>query len=85
MSLIRSLFILYGVLTFLYLRNSKSHLLMECPICFLDKKLLVLDCGHSVCLPCYQKIISSKVCLSNCPFCRKTLIDIDYQEPSEIR
>ena len=73
MSLIRSLFILSGFLTFLYLRNSKSHLPLECPICFLDKKLLVLDCGHSMCQPCYQKIISSKVCLSSCPFCRKPL------------
>jgi hypothetical protein len=40
----------------------------KCYICLQDNKSFkILDCGHKLCLDCYNKIIEIKPC---CPFCR---------------
>lgn len=44
---------------------------MSCPICFCDKKMIILECTHKICLQClsdwsyYNKDVS-------CPSCRRS-------------
>jgi hypothetical protein len=42
-----------------------------CYICLQNKKSFkILDCGHKLCLDCYNKIIEIK---PSCPFCRSDI------------
>lgn len=65
----------------------------ECAICFDSYTIedrVVFDCNHSVCIPCYEKLIQSN---PSCPFCRTqidttivqndTIVDIDTTRESE--
>ncbi len=43
----------------------------ECPVCLEEKskkKFKIIDCGHSVCFECYNKLLSFKH--HYCPICR---------------
>ena len=43
----------------------------ECPVCLDEKSkkhFKIIDCGHSVCFECYNKLLSFKH--HHCPICR---------------
>lgn len=65
----------------------------ECAICFDSYTIedrVIFDCNHSVCIPCYEKLIQSN---PSCPFCRTqidtttvrndTIVEIDTTRESE--
>jgi len=44
---------------------------MECPVCFSEKPLVKLSCGHSFCKTCVKEWYAKA---PTCPMCRKTML-----------
>lgn len=44
---------------------------MECPVCFSDKPLVKLSCGHSFCKTCVKEWHAKA---PTCPMCRRTML-----------
>ena len=57
-------------------KHEYSTLIENCPICFEDKKMLILQCSHKLCNECWYQItdigyINIKGDYQpNCPICR---------------
>lgn len=54
--------------------NNLSQIIEEltCPVCLTRYKEAVLDCGHSVCAPCVNKLVQAAAgAVFPCPICRK--------------
>lgn len=52
---------------------------MECCICYDKYSLITFKCKHNICLKCIVKVKNT-----NCPYCRKNLIDEIPKEILEI-
>ena len=64
-----------------YIRNDKKLKpvlpIQECPVCFIEKKVKVLGCNHSLCTDCWDSIINSESCTDTCPTCRSNLFNTE--------
>ena len=47
------------------LLKDKTHH-RECKICYTERLMIVAACGHSICLPCFERI-------NDCPYCKKQI------------
>ena len=47
------------------LLKDKTHY-RECKICYRNRQMIVSECGHSICLPCFER-------MKYCPFCREPI------------
>lgn len=45
-------------------KNKTHH--RECNICYRERQMIVAVCGHSICLPCFER-------MKYCPFCRMSI------------
>lgn len=58
--------LVYGKVTFL---NEKE----DCPICFLNKDMVEIMCGHKLCLDCWKEWSKKSEAPVTCPQCRKNI------------